>query len=420
MGGRAMSRRTLLRASGVAVALPFLDAMVPAFARPAAPRRRMVAINVGLGLHVPHLVPSAAGPDYAPTPSLEPLADFRRDFTVISGTSHPEVDGGHLAEKSFLTAAPHPASASFKNTMSLDQVAAEKIGLETRHGFLALSLAGQSLSWSRSGVEIPSETRPSQVFAKLFLEGKPDEKKRQVDRLKDGRSVLDAVRERAKLMEKRLGAEDREKLEEYYGAVREAEQRLLKAEDWERRPKPKVEAAPPRDINDSTDVIGRARLMYDMIALALRTDSTRIVTFFKNGINAVPQIPGVTQDYHNLSHHGKDPAKIQELGVIERAQMEVFAEFLGKLRAAKEEGASLLDLTMTLFGSNLGNASSHDNRKLPILLAGGGFRHGSHLSFEGDRDYPLPNLFVSMLQRLGVETGSFATSTGTMRGLQPV
>jgi hypothetical protein len=417
MGGRMLSRRSVLRGAGVALALPWLDAMAPAFARRAGPKRRMVAINVGLGLHIPHLVPATAGPDYALTPYLEPLREFRKDFTVISGTSHPDVDGGHLAEKSFLTAAPHPASASFKNTMSIDQLAAEKIGLETRFGFLALSLAGQSLSVSRSGVEIPSETRPSRVFARLFLEGKPDEKKRAVERLKDGQSVLDAVRERSKDLERRLGADDKEKLEEYAGAVREAEQRLRKAEEWEYKPKPKVDAAPPRDINEATDVIGRARLMYDMIALALRTDSTRIVTFFKNGINAVPQIPGVTQDYHNLSHHGKDPAKIKELGVIERAQMDVFAEFLGKLRAAKEEESSLLDLTMVLIGSNLGNASSHDNRKLPILLAGGGFKHGIHLAFEGERDYPLPNLFVSMLQRLGLEVDRFASSTGTLRGL---
>ena len=331
----------------------------------------------------------------------------------------PGTHGGHLAEKSFLTAAPHPASASFKNTISLDQQAAEKIGLETRFGFLALSLAGQSLSVSRSGVEIPSETRPSQVFARLFLEGKPDEKRRQLDRIKDGQSVLDAVRERAKVLEARLGTEDREKLEDYYVAVREAERRLAKAEDWEQRPKPKVEAAPPRDINDRTDVIGRARLMYDMMVLALQTDSTRILTFFKNGINAVPPIPGVNQDYHNLSHHGKDPAKIKELAVIERAQMEVFAEFLGKLRAAREGDATLLDLTMVLLGSNLGNASSHDNRKLPILLAGGGFRHGSHLAFEGEKDHPLPNLFVSMLNQLGIETASFASSTGPLPGLKP-
>jgi hypothetical protein len=133
----------------------------------------------------------------------------------------------------------------------------------------------------------------------------------------------------------------------------------------------------------------------------------------------VPKIPGVDQDYHNLSHHGKDAAKIEELGIIERAQIARFAEFLGKLKAAEEEGTSLLDSTTILLGSNLGNASSHDNRKLPILLAGGGFKHAGHLALgEGDKDYPLSNLFVTILQRLGIEASSFGTGTGTMRGLE--
>lgn len=407
-------RRTMLRASGVAMALPWLEAM----ALPSAPRRRMVAINLGLGIHVPHLVPEQAGPDYALTPYLEPLADLRKQLTVISGTSHPEVDGGHSAEKSFLTTAPHPGQPSFRNTMSMDQLAAEKVGLETRYGFLALSLAGRGLSHSRSGVEIPSESRPSVLFSRLFLEGKADEKKRQVEALKEGRSVLDAVREEAKRLSGNLSAADRDKLAEYEETVREAERRLAKAQEWENRPKPKVDAPVPKDIADKTDVIGRARMLYDLIHLALVADSTRIVTFFKNGINAVPPVPGVTQDYHNLSHHGKDPAKIAELGIIEKAQMTIYADFLRKLRSSKEGDATLLDLTMVLIGSNLGNASSHDNRKLPIVLAGGGFRHGTHLAFTGERDHPLGTLFVSMLQRLGLEVDRFGSGHGTMRGLE--
>jgi hypothetical protein len=418
MSGRSIGRRAMLRASGVALGLPFLDAMAPAFARPAAPKRRLVLVNLGLGLHVPHLVPEAEGKDYALTPYLEELKEHRDRFTVISGTSHPDVDGGHLAEKSFLTTAPHPGSASFRNTISLDQFAAEKIGLETRYGFLALSHAGRGLAWSRSGVEVPTDTRPSQVFAKLFLEGKADEKARRLQRIRDGRSVLDAVGGETGDLKRELGAADREKLEDYLASVRETERRLAKAEDWEKRPKPKAESAPPRDPAERTDIVGHARLMYDMIALALKTDSTRVVTFFKNGMNAVPVIPGVTQDYHNLSHHGKDPAKIAELGIVERAQLRCFGEFLGKLRASAEEGGNLLDRTICLIGSNLGNASSHDNRKLPIVLAGGGFRHGAHLAFRGERDYPLSNLFVSLLQRLGLEVDSFGSGKATMRGVE--
>jgi hypothetical protein len=412
-----MSRRAMLRASGVALGLPLLDAMTPAFARPAAPRRRMVAINLGLGLHIPHLVPAAAGRAYELTPYLEELKALRDHFTVISGTSHPGVDGGHLSEKSFLTTAPHPGSASFRNSISLDQFAAQKLGTETRFGFLALSHAGRGLAWTRSGVEIPTDTRPSQLYAKLFLEGKAEEKAKRIKQLQDGRSVLDAVTGQAGGLKRELGAVDREKLEDYLGAVRETEQRLVKAEAWEGRPKPKTEMAPPKDPAEKTDILEHARLMYALMHLALVTDSTRIITFFKNGMNAVPKIPGVTQDYHNLSHHGKDPAKIAELGVIERAQIACYAEFLGKLQSSKEDGATLLDLTMALIGSNLGNASSHDNRSLPIILAGGGFKHGQHLALGGERDYPLSNLFVSMLQRLGIEASSFGSGTATMKGL---
>lgn len=415
---RSMTRRTMLRASGVALGLPFLDAMTPAFARPAAPKRRLVAINLGLGLHLPHLVPAKAGRDYELTPYLEEIQAYRDHFTVISGTSHPGVDGGHLAEKSFLTTAPHPGSASFRNTISLDQFAAERVGLETRFGFLALSQAGRGLAWTRSGAEIPTDTRASGLYAKLFLEGKPDEKARRLKQLKDGRSVLDAVSSQAGGLKRELGAPDREKLEDYLGAVRETEQRLLKAEAWEARPKPKAEIPAPKDPVDKTDILEHARLLYALMHLALASDSTRIITFFKNGMNAVPKIPGVSQDYHNLSHHGKDPAKIAELGVIERAQIACYGEFLGKLQATTEEGSTLLDRTMVLIGSNLGNASSHDNRSLPIVLAGGGFKHGAHLALGGERDYPLSNLFVSMLQRLGIEASSFGSGSSTMRGLE--
>jgi|SRR5579862_8084523 len=418
MSGKAISRRQLLRASGVALALPYLEAMTPAFARTAPAKRRMVAMNLGLGLHLPHLVPTAAGRDYALTPYLEEIQAYREQFTVISGTSHPGVDGGHGAEKSFLTTAPHPNSASFRNSISLDQFAAEKIGLETRFGYLALSQAGRGLAWTRSGAEIPTDSRPSQLYAKLFLDGKPDERAKRRQQLKDGRSVLDAVSAEANGLKRELGPSDREKLEDYLGALRETEQRLLRAEAWEGKPKPKAEMPSPKDPTDRTDILELMRLMYSLMHLALSTDSTRVISFAKNGFNAVPKIQGVTQDYHNLSHHGKDPAKIAELGVIERALMGTYGEFLGKLQATKEDGATLLDLTMVLIGSNLGNASSHDNRTLPIVLAGGGFKHGAHLALGGERDYPLSNLFVSMLQRLGIETSTFGTGTGTMKGLE--
>lgn len=413
-----MKRRTFLRSATATLALPYLECMTPVSrAATAANPRRLVAINIGLGLHAPNLIPAASGRDYELTPYLEPVAGLRDRFTVISGASHPDVDGGHSAEKSFLTGAPHPGSPSFKNSISLDQLAAEQLGAETRYSFLATALSGRSLSWSRAGVEIPAETSPSRLFEKLFLEGSPEEKARQVQRIVDGQSIMDTVHDRARHMERTLSALDRDKLDEYLTAVRETEQRLVKAEAWSKKPKPGVETAPPRDIGDRTDVIGKGRLMYDMIYLALVTDSTRLVTFFKNGVNLVPPIQGVTQDYHNLSHHGKDPEKIEELAIIERAQMQLFADFLNKLRDARENGSTLLDHTMVYLGSNLGNASSHNNRNLPVVLAGGPFEHGHHLAFDQENNEALPKLYVSILRKLGIETDSFANTSGTLPGL---
>jgi hypothetical protein len=229
---------------------------------------------------------------------------------------------------------------------------------------------------------------------------------------------MDAVVDRAREMQKRLGGRDRDRLDQYLTAVRTAEQRLAKAEAWEQKPKPRVDCAPPRDITNVADVIGRAKLMFDMIHLAIETDSTRLIAFFNPGVNAVPPIAGVTQDYHNLSHHGQDQERLTQLKTVEIEQLKAFAEFLAKLKGSQEGNGTLLDGTMVLLGSDLGNGNSHDNHNLPVILAGGGFRHGQHLAFDKHQNYPLANLFVSMLHRLGLETDRFATSTGTMTGLE--
>ena len=377
----------------------------------------MVAINIGLGLHGPNIIPTRAGGEYELPIYLKILGEYRDQFTVMSGVSHPEVGGGHLSYKSFLTCAPHPNSAGFRNTISLDQFAAAELGTETRFASLSLSTSGPGLSWSRSGVEIPTYRRPSLVYQKLFVDGSPEEVARRVERLKEGQSVLDVVMDKTRGMKRRLGGRDREKLDQYFEAVREAERRLLKAEAWEHRPKPKVDAEVPRDQTDPKEMIGRMRLLYDVIHLAIESDSTRFVTCNFPGMNAVPVIPGIDVDYHNLSHHAKDPAKIKQLTIVESAVVNEFAEFLKKLDGSVQGDGSLLDSTMVLFGSNLGNASSHDTKNMPIVLAGGGFDHGQHLAFDRKDNYPLPNLYVSMLQRLGMETDRFGTGTATMRGL---
>ncbi len=417
-----LHRRTFLRAAGVSMALPLFDALVPRRVRAAAPQkipRRMVCINTPLGVHPPYFFPTTAGRDYELSPYLEVLKDFRDDFTVISGLSHPDVGPSHDSNQSFLTAAPHPERRSgFKNNISLDQFAAEHIYGQTRFPTLTLSCEGSGLSWTRSGAPVPTECWPSGVFARLFLEGRPDEVEAQARRLADGQSLIDAVRDQARNLQQDLGAGDREKLDEYFTSVRELEQRLAQAEAWSQKPKPKVDARPLVDVQNSTDLVGKTRLWFDLIHLALQTDSSRLITLQLLGTSGVPPIPGVSQGHHDLTHHGQDPAKITQLKILELEKMATLREFLNRLRETKEDSDCLLDRTMVFFSSNLGDAGKHSVKNMPVLLAGGGFRHGQHLAFDEDKHPPLCNLFVSMLQRIDIETDRFASSTGTLTGLE--
>jgi hypothetical protein len=412
-----ITRRAFLRGTGVSLALPFLEAMWPhrAAAASAAGPQRLVAICTSLGIYGPALFPKETGRSYTSTPYLDLIKEHRADFTIFSGLSHPEQNGadGHSSEMTWLTSARHPGLGGFRNTISLDQFIAEKIGFETRYPSLTLGTNNTSQSYTRSGVMIPAETRPSVVFAKLFIDGTPDEIKKQMKRLSEGRSIMDVVSAEAKRFGARVGAADRDKLDEYFTSVREMEQRLLKAEEWVQKPKPKIDAAKPADIAEQNDIIGRMQMLFELVPLALQTDSTRLITILVQGRNDVPPVPGVNIDHHNLSHHGQDPEKIRQLELIETAEMKAFDKLLAALKQKTEGDKRLLDRTMVLFGSNLGNANSHDWKNLPILLAGGGFQHGQHLAFDAKNNMPLCNLFVQMLRQMGIESDRFGSSTAT-------
>jgi hypothetical protein len=418
----SIPRRRFLQATGVSLALPWLSAFSRARASGVPPqlRRRMVCICMPLGLHSPHFFPDAAGKDYELTPYLELLKEFRDDFTVISGLSHAGMSPGfaHQATASFLTGVPGPGRPGFRNTISLDQFAAEHIGSQTRFPSIALTAEGAGLSWTRTGALVPAAISPSKVFARLFLEGRPDEVQAQVRRLEDGRSILDDVRGQANTLRSDLGSDDRDKLDEYLTSVRELEQRLVKDESWFKTPKPKVDVEPPTDIPNAADLIGRTRLLFDLTHLALQTDSTRLITIMLAGTTYVPPIPGVTLGHHDLSHHGKDPGKLDQLKIVELETMKTVRDLLAKLKQTQEAGSNLLDETTVFLGSNLGDASSHSVKNLPVLVAGGGFRHGQHLPFDSQNSPPLCNLYVSMLQRLGIEADKFGSSTGTLTGLE--
>ena len=409
---RSLSRRHVLRGAGACIALPVLDAMTPAFARPAATKSppRFVAICGPLGYHAPFLFPQNADDDYRKTPYMNQLKDHVDQLTLFSGLSHPGNNTGHSSDMTWLTSAPRAGRPGFRNTVSIDQVMAQHLRGQTRLPFLSLS-GGKSLSWTEAGVEIPAERSPARVFQALFVSGTKEEVAEKMKELRRGRSILDAVSGDAKHLDRKLGTTDRHKLQEYFSAIRDLESELQQSKQWVQKPKPVVEAEPSIDVSDRNDVIARQRVMYDLIALTLQTDSTRIVTYMHGSLNSPPSnIRGVKNDWHALSHHGRDETRIAELKLIEEAQLAEFNRFLGILNGVDESGSSLLDNSTVLFGSNLGNASSHNCTNLPIIVAGGGFRHGKHIAHDSKSNTPLSNLFVSFAQRMGIESDSFGSS----------
>ena len=413
-----LSRRSILRASGISIALPFLEAMQHASGAQVqdAPKRMLLICNT-LGLHPPSLFPKQTGDAYQATEYLKILESHRRDLTLFSGLSHPDQNGKqpHDTEMTWLTAAKNPGLAGFKNSISVDQLAASKVGAATRFPSIGLSThTKKSQSYNVNGVMIPAEDKPSVLFAKLFLKGSESEVARERQKLSDGQSVLDAVANQTRSLSGKISADDQHRLDSYFEAIREAERELVLAEQWLDRPKPVVRDEQPDDVSDQADLIGRTQALFSMIPLILRSDSSRVISLVIQDHLVVPKIAGVSAEHHNLSHHGQDPEKIRQLKRIESGLLASFGELLSELSCQDELGLRLLDSTTVLFGSNLGNANAHDPRNLPILLAGGGMKHGKHVAYDAQRNTPLCNLFLSLLQRMGVEQDQFASSTGVL------
>ena len=412
----SLNRRTLLKSGGVAITLPWLEAMGAsgwaAERKTGSEPRRIVLINLGLGLYSPAFYPQQAGKEFPASAYLKILDDFRDDYTVISGLSHPGVVGGHATESRIFNGTP----SIRKMGVSLDQYAAKFLGEFTRFDTLPLSMRNASFSWSADGSPVPAESSMSTVFNRLFADEGASGKaaaRRAVDR---SRSILDLINGQARRLSPRISSTDRAKMDEFSTSVREVERRLAKSELWLDTPKPSVDAEPPVDPASRAEFITRMKNIFDIAYLSLKTDSTRIITFDIFEQNSV-NIEGVNNAYHGLSHHGKDSSNISQLKLIETEIIEQIQNFLSRLKQTQENDTTLLDRTTVLLTSNLGNASNHSNRSLPVLLAGGRFKHGQHLVFDPPDTTPLCNVFVSMLQQLGIETDSFGTSTGTLPGL---
>jgi hypothetical protein len=415
-----LPRRTLLRSATVAVGLPLLDAMIPTGLRANQQEQklrvpRMLLIGRPLGLHAPYFFPQKAGHDYEPTRYLKPLDTLRRDFTVFSGISHLGYRGGHDTIAALFTGVGPDGmrSGDVRNTISLDQEVATRLGSQTR--FASLQWGGDGLSWNSAGVKVPGELSAMKAFKNLFMDGKPDEVQREVERIEHGLSILDGVRDQARSLASALGSADRQRLDLLLTSIREAEQRLQQDQAWVRKPKPKVEAKPPtNDHLSDSKLTAREQQWLALSRLAFQTDSTRCISLLLWSHAERPDLPGITMTHHDASHHGQDESKIAQLGIVEEAEMRLFADFLKEMKATDESGTPLLDNTTVLFASNLGNASAHTSDNLPVILAGGGFKHGQHIAFDRKKNRPLSDLFVRMLQQMGIEKDQFGSSTGQL------
>jgi len=382
----------------------------------------MVCLGNEFGMYPGAFWPGKFGKDYELTTLLQPLAPHRDQFTLFSHLDHG-VKGGHFAVHTFLTGVKSAeAKAMPDGGISLDQRAAEFVGSQTRFPSLTIGSedglhGGCQMSWTRSGTRIPPIAGPRELFRLLFIEDDSKERQRAADRIALHGSILDAVLGDAKLLHRRLNPPDGQKLDEYLASVRDVETQLQLDRHWQHIPKPPTDFKEPENQGLTRDLPA----IYDLIALALQTDSTRVATLEIGGSFAASDL-GIRQGYHSLSHHGQVQSSIDLLVQIETYQMQQAARFLEKLKSIREpeSDGNLLDNTMVLIGSGMGNANSHINSDLPILLAGGGFRHGEHKQFpsESRRRVPLCNLYLSMLQRFGLETDRFSMSTGTLTGLE--
>jgi hypothetical protein len=428
---RQFSRRTMLRAGAVAIGLPLLDAFrgerrSVAAETPAAATapRRLVLVGRPLGYHAAFLFPERPGRDYETTRYLAHLEPVRGEFTVVSGISHPE-HRHHQSEVGLFTGVEWERiaepSRELRNSISLDQLVAERIGADTRYRNLVLGKSNWPTSWTSKGMAVPAENRPTAAFRTLFLDGAADEVAAELRRLSHGRSILDRVREEAASLSRDLGADDRRRIELLFSSIRDAEQALARSAAWAHTPKPKVDHPAPTRDPSMQEVTERERLWFDIARLALATDSTRVI-LLSFGEVGVPKVaadvnPELVGNHHDSSHHGLEEGKIAKLATIEDIEMREFGRFLETMRGTAEGDGTLLDHTVVVSASNLGNASAHSSENLPVIVAGGGLRHAGHLAFDRTRNQRLCNLFVRVAQQVGVDIESFGTSDGIVSDL---
>jgi hypothetical protein len=441
---RRVTRRTVLRAAGAAVALPFLDAMLPRLH--AAPSTfkpwaksaveavpRMICCYVPNGVNIAEWVPKDDGDKYTLSPTLEALKDYRNDFTVMSGLGHPASTGGHSGADTWLTAANLKAKpgADYTNTVSVDQLAAELHGKKTRFPSLQLGDmsgtggAGHShtLSFDGNGTPLPAENSPRRLFERLFVPDTAGDKQAARKRYAERRSILDDLADESAALNKKLGAKDKQKLDEYLSSVRQTEKQVERMQSWVDVPKPEVKdtglqlASKPMDGHDRPMWLD---VMLELSYLAFVTDLTRVITF--EWSREAGGYGGGGENHHELSHHGGDAGMLKKLADIDRFHLSKLGRFLGHLKSTTEGDGVMLDRTVVVYGSgmNSGTGGDHSPKNLPLLVAGGsklGLKLGRHIKHDPAKHPPLSNVLLSVVQKMGVETTKFADATGTLTEL---
>ena len=434
-----ISRRQMLRGLGACISMPLLDCMA-ALPTPSKPKRS-VFLYIPNGVNTLTWQIEKAGTDFQFSAPLAALERHRADVTPLSGLHHPMVIGKHHnCDKVWLTGADVPGDGgAFRNTVSVDQLLSEVQGASTRYSSLEMAIEGHSLAWSRDGIQLPAERSTQTIFNMLFGVEK-DSKETIRRRLTRRGSILDLVAEDAKRVNKKLGSEDRTKLDEYLTAVRQVEERTKRADEWLNIPKPALASADVSRLSRKLDmgaVLEYHRLFYDLMVMAFRTDSTRVISCMicseSNG-GAIPDI-GISQTRHGLSHHNGDPEQLRRLTQTDTFLIEQLSYFLDQLKSYEEDGRPLLDTTPVVWGSGMAYGHSHGNANLPTILAGGralGYKHGQHVDFNlpkigrynvadamthyricsrpVDSDARLSNLFLTMLQRADVKVDRFQDS----------
>jgi len=407
-----LSRRRFLQGTGIALSLPAFDSFAGGPSVDKKPPRRLVCIGNHLGFYPGNFFPKTAGKDYVPSSTLKPLEPHRDDLTVFSHLDH-ELNGGHKAVQGFLTSIKKEEAAGFpEKNISLDQAAAEHVGSSTRFPSINTGIeGGTDMCWSRAGVHVPPINNPATLFRGLFVNSPQGVREVERTRLKHRASVLDALRDSASALNRTLNAADRDKLDQYLTSIRDVERRLQMSKAWLDRPKPK----PPIDevLDEERQHIDEVALLYDLMALALQADSTRVAALETGlGFRTAELDLG---SYHGLSHHSKSEDRIGQLRIVEAFLTTKLSNFISRLKEAK-----IFDNTLIVFGSGMSDGSTHSNRNLPVLLAGGGFNHQGHVvcPSEQHKRVPLSNLWLSVLHWFGCERGRFGRSTGTFSPME--